>query len=114
LAQLTQEHKREIARRLGYHSVAQEGTDKHDYFGPDGRHRAIFRPSRAADTWVWNDAVFTFELYRRRDGLVFRRDMTAPETYILAALWPEQGPPDELSREVMERDYERLGGGGLG
>ena len=108
------DEKREIALRLGYRTVDQEGTGKHDLFGPDGRHRAIFRPSKAADAWVWNDAVFSFELYRHQDGAVLMRLRSAPDVYVLKRIWPEPGERETVPLEDLVRDYERLtGAGGL-
>ena len=114
MAPLTQDQKREIAFRLGYSTVDQEGTGKYDLYGPDGRHRAVFRPSKAADVWVWNDAVFSFELYRHRDGAVLMRLRSPPDVYVLKRIWPDQGDREPVAPDDLARDFERLtGAGGL-
>ena len=111
MAQLTLDQKRQITSRLGYKLMDREGTERRDLIGPDGRHRGIFRPSKAADVWIWNDAVFQYELYRKGDGSVHRRLPSSPNTRLLEPIWPEAGERHEVSPETLTQAYERLAAG---
>lgn len=109
MAQLTLDQKREIALSLGYRLVDQQDGDKRELFGPDGRHRAIFRPSKAMDVWIWNDAVFNFELYQDREGAVHRL-AAGGEAPVLERVWPAPGKRQTVSRQDLTQAFERLSG----
>ena len=109
MAQLTLDQKREIALRLGYRLEERDGGEKRELYGPDGRHRAIFRPSKAMDVWIWNDAVFNFELYQDRLGAVYRLASGNGEP-LLEQVWPTVGEVRSFSPSDVGRSFERLGG----
>ncbi len=110
MSQLTLEQKREIAMRLGYRMTPQEGADRHELTGPDGRHRGMFRPSKAADLWIWNDAVFHFELFRDRAGAVHRRLPSPPGEALLERVWPGEPERHAPDPSMFPQRYERLSG----
>lgn len=110
-APLTPDDKRAITRKLGYRLERREGVDKADLIGPDGRHRGVFRDSRATDLWVWNDAVFSFTLFRDRDGVVHCGKPLSGGRVELARLWPEGDAREELSEAALADGYVRLSGG---
>ena len=107
---LTPDQKREITTRLGYTLTPDADGERHDLTGPDGRHRGLFRRSRATDLWVWNDAVFAFELYQDREGAVHVGGPAAPGRHRLQRIWPEGGDAADLPSEVVDEHYERLSG----
>ena len=107
MSELTPDQKREITFRLGYQRLPRD-DERHDVMGPEGRHRGLFRPSRATDVWVWNDAVHTFELYRDREGAVHRRRPSNPDAIVLEPIWPEPGDAVELAPADLQKRYQRL------
>ena len=110
MSPLTPDQKRTITGLLGYRLQAREGIDKGDLIGPDGRHRGVFRISRATDLWVWNDAVFSFDLYRDPQGAVHCSCPAPSGRPALRRIWPEPGEePQELSDKALA-GYERLSG----
>ncbi|MBE7218057.1 MAG: hypothetical protein INR64_06270 [Caulobacteraceae bacterium] len=108
---LTADDKRAITRKLGYRLEPRDGADKADLIGPDGRHRGVFRESRATDLWVWNDAVFSFTLFRDREGVVHCAKPSGEGRMELARLWPDGGGRQELSEAALAEGYVRLSGG---
>ena len=110
-APLSPDDKRAITRKLGYRLEPREGAEKADLIGPDGRHRGVFRHSRATDLWVWNDAVFSFPLFRDRDGVVHRAKPLSDGRLELDRLWPEGEAQLELSEAALAESYVRLSGG---
>ena len=107
MPQLTPDQKRAITSRLGYRLAERPDDERRDLVGPDGRHRGVFRPSRATDLWIWNDAVFSFELYRDREGAVHRASPASPGSVRLERIWPEPGETSEAPARVLD-GYERL------
>ncbi|MBE7217123.1 MAG: hypothetical protein INR64_01480, partial [Caulobacteraceae bacterium] len=71
----------------------------------------VFRESRATDLWVWNDAVFSFTLFRDREGVVHCCKPLSGGRVELAQLWPEGDEHAELSEAALAESYVRLSGG---
>ena len=109
MPQLTPDAKRTVSARLGYRLLSRgEDDDRCDLIGPDGRHRGVFRPSRATDLWIWNDAVFSFELYRDREGAVHKGRRAGPGDYALERVWPDAGGVQDVPTAALGERYERL------
>lgn len=111
MPELTSHQQRQITESLGYRRLATHDDPRFELIGPEGRHRGLFRPSRATDTWIWNDAAYAFELYRDRDGGVHRRRSSAPDGSVLERVWPDGGEPVHVAPAELERAFERLSSG---
>lgn len=113
MPQFTLAEKREIVERLGYELRPRDGTERAELFDPEGKHRGCFRPCRATDQWAWNDAVFQYELYQDRDGVVHKKvgETGGREAAQVRHLhvWPETDPKDAEPRETSRADFEAAG-----
>ena len=111
MSELTAPQKREVTERLGYRCLVQNDGERFEVIGPEGRHYGFFRPSRATDAWIWNDAAYRFELYLDPEGAVHRRRSFTSDGSVLERVWPEGGEPVHVLSAELGANFEWLSSG---
>lgn len=111
MTELTPEQRRQVTEGLGYRRLARDGDARFELIGPDGRHRGLFRPSRATDSWIWNDAAYAFELYLDQEGRVHRRLPSSCGALVLEPVWPDLGEPVQVTPAELSEGWDRISGG---